>query len=199
MLISIYPKETILGVFYTEIVYKEFEEENLKLYAIYLPSFTDMCKSSFFKKKIKGVHFIDIRLLNIENLPSYYIKVNPMYENLYQEYIANVKDASSDEIKNHFVTFMYAILNHNSVKKEELKKFLEGLSEKEEKAFDFIKNELSDGAGIISISKMVEKTNISRPVYKNLISKMEINKIAEITNMGVKGTKIKIYNPALWR
>ena len=38
--------------------------------------------------------------------------------------------------------------------------------------------------------KIVEETGISRPVFKNLFVKLEKNKVATITNQGVKGTYI---------
>lgn len=70
--------------------------------------------------------------------------------------------------------------------------FLEELTETEKKAFEVIKSKLVDGVGTIIISKIIDETNISRPVWKNLLLKMENNKIAKITNRGVKGTLIEM-------
>jgi GTP-sensing pleiotropic transcriptional regulator CodY len=39
---------------------------------------------------------------------------------------------------------------------------------------------------------MIQKTNLSRPVFTNLLQKMEKFGIAQIKNCGVKGTYIEI-------
>ena len=51
---------------------------------------------------------------------------------------------------------------------------------------------VTDGEGIVSISKLVEGGDYSRPVFKSVLNKMKDAEIAELTNMGVKGTHIKI-------
>lgn len=53
-----------------------------------------------------------------------------------------------------------------------------------------IKNE-----GNVTISKLVKEYTISRPVYNNLLLKLQKYNVAEVVNMGVKGTYIKIINP----
>lgn len=70
--------------------------------------------------------------------------------------------------------------------------FYDKLTQKEKEAFLFIKEKLKDGPKTLSISKMVEESNISRPIYKNLFVKMEQEKIANIKNEGVKGTWIEL-------
>ena len=44
--------------------------------------------------------------------------------------------------------------------------------------------------GNITISKIVNQTGISRPVFNNLIIKLKENKVAEITNQGAKELKL---------
>ena len=51
---------------------------------------------------------------------------------------------------------------------------------------------LKDGEGIVSISQAVNSSNLSRPVFKSVLNKMKDMEIAELTNMGVKGTHVKI-------
>ena len=51
---------------------------------------------------------------------------------------------------------------------------------------------VKDGEGIVSISQAVASSNLSRPVFKSVLNKMKDLEIAELTNMGVKGTHIKI-------
>lgn len=69
--------------------------------------------------------------------------------------------------------------------------FFKQLTNAETKAYYSIIKEIGC-EGNITISKLVERNNISRPVYNNLIAKMKENKVATITNMGMKGTYIKI-------
>lgn len=66
------------------------------------------------------------------------------------------------------------------------------LSATEQLAFDFIKQELVDNEGYISISKIIEKSKISRPVYTSLLNKLKNCGIAQIDNKGVKGTYITL-------
>ena len=69
--------------------------------------------------------------------------------------------------------------------------FYETLTAAEKKALIEIKNKTENGIAHISISKIVEETGISRPVYKNLLNKLEKNNISKITSQGVKGTLIE--------
>lgn len=70
--------------------------------------------------------------------------------------------------------------------------FLEKLTPAEKDALKVIMTYINDGEGIVSISKLVEENNYSRPVFKGVLNKMKDMEIAELTNMGVKGTHIKI-------
>ena len=70
--------------------------------------------------------------------------------------------------------------------------FLNELTSPEKEALKTIMNEISEGEGIVSISKAVNSSGLSRPVFKSLLTKMKDMEIAELTNMGVKGTHIKI-------
>jgi hypothetical protein len=45
--------------------------------------------------------------------------------------------------------------------------------------------------GYVSVVKMIQKTNISRPVFTSLLSKLQTFKVAVVENKGVKGTYIK--------
>ena len=75
--------------------------------------------------------------------------------------------------------------------------FLQCLTAKEKIALDSLLNYLDEGEGNVSIVKMVEKAGVSRPVFMGLIQKMKDHKIAEIKNMGVKGTYFHILNQNL--
>lgn len=72
------------------------------------------------------------------------------------------------------------------------KEFLDMLTLTEKTALKIIMNYIDKGEGIISISQLTNQYNISRPVFKSVLQKLKDMEIAEINNMGVKGTQIKI-------
>lgn len=72
------------------------------------------------------------------------------------------------------------------------KEFLDMLTSTEKTALKIIMNYIDKGEGIISISQLTNQYNISRPVFKSVLQKLKDMEIAEINNMGVKGTQIKI-------
>jgi predicted nucleotidyltransferase len=93
-----------------------------------------------------------------------------------------------------------AIMRLSFMKKEDeyltKEEFFKQLTHAEERAFHSIVNTIGN-EGNITISKLVEENSISRPVYNNLIKKLKEYHIADILNMGMKGTYIKIINPLL--
>ena len=70
--------------------------------------------------------------------------------------------------------------------------FLDMLTPAEQGALKDIMKNITEGEGVVSVSKLVEGGEYSRPVYKSVLTKMKDAEIAELTNMGVKGTHIKI-------
>lgn len=74
--------------------------------------------------------------------------------------------------------------------------FFENLTHTETEAYYTILKEIK-AEGTISISKMIQKYGISRPVYSNLINKLKQHNVATVTNMGVKGTYIRITDAEL--
>ena len=72
-----------------------------------------------------------------------------------------------------------------------VKDFFNALTENEMIAFQSIREEIGF-SGNISVVKMIQKTNLSRPVFTSLLQKMEKFGIAQIKNQGVKGTNIEI-------
>ena len=69
--------------------------------------------------------------------------------------------------------------------------FYKALTDNEKNAFIAIREEIGL-SGNISIVKMIQKTNLSRPVWNSLLTKMEKFGIAQIKNQGAKGTHIEI-------
>lgn len=74
--------------------------------------------------------------------------------------------------------------------------FFNQLSHGETRAYESIVAEIGS-SGNISISAMIKKYNISRPVWTSLLKKMQEYKVAEVVSQGVKGTYINITNTRL--
>lgn len=91
-------------------------------------------------------------------------------------------------LKNAVLEIIGAAL-HESIS---LDNFITCLTSTELKAWKNLKSNMIDRTTTISISKIIEETNISRPVWKNLLLKLEQNRIATVDNQGVKGTKITL-------
>ena len=75
-------------------------------------------------------------------------------------------------------------------------KIFDSLTKTEEKALIFCLEEIGD-EGILSISKAIADSGISRPVFTSLLDKLARYKGAEIKNMGVKGTYINFHDHIL--
>lgn len=78
---------------------------------------------------------------------------------------------------------------HNAVPYET---FIENLTATEKRALSAIENELKDGEGNISISKLIASSKISRPIFDRLLKKMQESNMAEIKNQGSKGTYVNL-------
>lgn len=81
----------------------------------------------------------------------------------------------------------------NPAKEEEISRedFFSHLTNAEIRAYYSIIRQIH-AEGNVTISKLVQANSISRPVYNNLLTKMKEHNIAEISNMGAKGTYIRI-------
>jgi hypothetical protein len=75
----------------------------------------------------------------------------------------------------------------------QIPEFLKEITKKEQQALADILNRLNPD-GTLVFSTLVAETGISRPVYNNLIVKIKQFNIAEVTNMGMKGTYLNFYN-----
>lgn len=115
------------------------------------------------------------------------------------EYEEEVKDFQRDEqgLK-QIATGVQEIMKVALTDTAQQQNFREKLTALEEQALDIILNNLEEGhEGNISISQLVAASNLSRPVFKNVLRKMEDNLIAEVENQGVKGTYVKIIDGIL--
>lgn len=76
--------------------------------------------------------------------------------------------------------------------------FINSLTISELEVFNILKNKFSNNHKIIiSSNTLAEESKVSRTVVSNLFSKMKNTKVAEIENMGVKGTYIKILDTTI--
>ena len=119
--------------------------------------------------------------------------INEIY-NDYDAFLEEVKDykvnSNCKEIIMQGVKEIMTIALTDIAQTEDFRKKLTDL---EQQALSVILDNLADQCeGTISISQLVNMSNVSRPVFKSVIDKMKTNLIAEIENKGVKGTYIKI-------
>lgn len=70
--------------------------------------------------------------------------------------------------------------------------FEDYLTKTEKEGYHFILKSLPQKKGCLSISKLIEDSSISRPVFKSLLNKMETKGVAIIENRGAKGTYIEL-------
>ena len=98
-----------------------------------------------------------------------------------------------EQLVKECITEIMKIALTKTVRKEDL---LAVLTETEKNAFKVILAKLTDGEGAVSISQLTNESGFSRPVFKSVLQKLKDMEIAEINNMGVKGTYINIIDGA---
>ena len=143
-----------------------------------------------------------------ESLFSKYHLINPKYQEIYNKYFKKEKIVGGKKVgKDWIIKDGYYIsltnirkgileLVENSIVVNPIKtnNIEEKFTKTEEKALNVILNELGEKKeGNISISNLIEKSKISRPVFKNTLLKLEKNELAKIDNQGTKGTYIRFY------
>lgn len=119
---------------------------------------------------------------DIKELTDDYVEILSKAENMMCHHEAEI----------YFKNFIKTVIieaNQDTIK---VTNVLDFLTEKEKQALKLILSKLENGEGIISITKLLEESEVSRPVFKNTLDKIERYYLAEITNMGVKGTKVKL-------
>ena len=105
-----------------------------------------------------------------------------------KEYEADLREFRLDGDIGRLMDFIEAVIGADKlVLKDE---FFYALTNNEKQAFDAIREEIGS-SGNISVVKMIQKTNLSRPVWTSLLQKMEKFGIAVVKNQGVKGTYIE--------
>ena len=114
-------------------------------------------------------------------------------KNDYMEILSKAKNMMCHyDAETYFKDFIKIVITKANQDNIRVANILEFLTDKEKQALSIILSKLENGEGTISISKLLEESDISRPVFKSTLNKIEKYYIAEITNMGVKGTNIKL-------
>ena len=216
-------KNLIFGAFTYDKVNYGFAKDNndVKIYLYYIPSIDDICFQKNINDinnlKIENITFFDIRKILMyyqedrhifESLFSKYHLINPKYQEIYNKYFKREKIVGGKKVgKDWIIRDGYYIsltnirkgileLVENSIVVNPIKtnNIEEKFTKTEEKALNVILNELGEKKeGNISISNLIEKSKISRPVFKNTLLKLEKNELAKIDNQGTKGTYIRFY------
>ena len=106
-----------------------------------------------------------------------------------KDYEEDIKEFRLDGDLGRLMGFLEAVIGADQLILVE--DFYKALTDNEKTAFIAIREEIGL-SGNISIVKMIQKTNLSRPVWTSLLAKMEKFGIAQIKNQGVKGTHIEI-------
>ena len=223
LMTKIINKNLIFGVFTYDKVNYGFakDEKDVKIYLYYIPSIDDICFQKNINDinnlKVDNITFIDIRKIlmyyqenkNIfESLFSNYYLINSKYEEIYNKYFKKEKITSGKKVGKDWIIkdgYFIALTNirkgilelvENSIVVNPIKtnNVEEKFTKTEEKALNVILNELGEKKeGNISISNLIEKSKISRPVFKNTLLKLEKNELAKIDNQGTKGTYVRFY------
>ena len=123
-------------------------------------------------------------------------KIQPNLEEIYLDFnnfIEESKESENIDCLNLVRQGVQEILKIALTDAVQTEDFKNKLTDLEQQALVVILDNLADGyEGLISVSQLVASSNISRPVFKNVLQKMKDNLIAEIENKGVKGTYVKI-------
>lgn len=106
-----------------------------------------------------------------------------------KQYEEDIKEFRLDGDLGRLMDFLEAVIGVDQLVL--VNDFYKALTDNEKMAFQSIRETIGL-SGNISIVKMIQKTNLSRPVWTSLLAKMEKFGIAQVKNQGVKGTYIEI-------
>lgn len=189
-------------------------QSNKGIYAVVIPTIEELiCKDNLLSTQniiIYSVQDIQLWYRNKEEREMWCLQYHDLFSNLLKLLDSSPKSMNkimsinnSIEIRNfllnlfarHYKNFSISIsIEETSTIDKDI--FLKQLTHIEKDAFMYIGEQIG-AQGNISVSKMVEKYHISRPVWTNLFKKIQEFHIGEIINKGVKGTYINITHPQL--
>ena len=163
-----------------------------------IPSFNELILSRSIAANIQVTISREILVIDIREIKNYFkdftknqfTVVN--YSDIFENYFL-----SSDTLNDGLILLFKTALNaeYDPGCSEEF--FFNQLSHGETRAYENIVAEMGGSSGNISISALIKKYNISRPVWTSLLKKMQEYKVADVVSQGVKGTYINITNTQL--
>lgn len=162
-----------------------------------IPSFNELILSKSMNTEILLITGKKILTVDIREFKDYFQDFTKNqfsvvnYNDIFENYFLN-----SDTIDEGLILLFKTALNaeFDSGCSEEF--FFNQLSHGETRAYENVIAEIGS-SGNISISAMIKKYNISRPVWTSLLKKMQEYKVADVVSQGVKGTYINITNTQL--
>lgn len=177
-----------------------------------VPTYEELCLETPDKHEDDGAYYIDIRLFRKEilNADSIYYKalngfdyeINPIYKSAFEKYflaqkievgIARKYSELEKTVNQQLDEGLLAILSINPKPSPPEKPTKLRLSKAEEKALSALLKHWNGGNVIeISITDMINEYHISRPVFNNLLTKLENAGLVRVTRKGTKGTEISV-------
>ena len=212
-LICEHNEESILGV----AVSPQKEENMIRIVGIYIPTKEDLYSIIPFyqEKQYDSTHvvLIDIRdiinhipddikdVVNIFQSKNFFI--NPSYQDLLLDYCKMYsnsilslflfgnfkKDNNFTKIISELIIKVIKFRNEEKEQSVNFENFIISLTQTEKAALKII-YEIIGQEGYISVSQIIERYGISRPVFTNLFYKIKESQVGQIDNRGVKGTYI---------
>ena len=184
-----------------------------KTVTIFFPTIQDIAincaplNSWLNESEIRGNRWIDFRIIidllsqggdYVSNIFSTeYFIISPTYQKLFSKAKKALADIRIKDYLNAFSEWWTKIFDHYLQFRDGVQdKIFESLTKTEEKALIYTLEEIGD-EGILSISKAITCSGISRPVFTSMLDKLDRYNGAEIKNMGVKGTYINFHDHIL--
>lgn len=174
-----------------ELILKFRDTQNFKTIELYLPTLWDLCTTSY---KYYEVEDSDVIKADVRYLPTMFqinskcklLEIREEYKEIYEKH------------KNTYNILVYEIVKAAMAPKTpaipEVQAEIEEASAlkitaNEVVALKAIIEEIGD-CGNISIVKLMQKVNVSRPVFTNVLKKMETANLLTQKNQGAKGIHI---------
>ena len=191
---------------------KDYFSNEEKFCTIILPTYKDLYSSIPHKKVSEINDTYDIREFFDTN-PIEKIKIisnsekiiNNRYQNYAQELFSIInskkKENKTDLLQQVIIKIVKAATQDEESKdNNSYPLFLKSLTKLEKRALNTLLHNgyLNEyGEGNVSITKLCADSEVSRPVFKNIFTKLKDYNIASIQNKGVNGTEIKILSQSL--
>ena len=195
--------QQILGIYA-----KETDSETVRFVILYIPTFRELClntpaaQKQYFQYANAQYCIKDIRSINEYDAAigsTKYKMANSMYQDSFnilgEAFFANspAKLYENNILPNIIVNLLHYRYCEMDRSQDIIKTdaFIQSLSVTERVALTYF---LDTDQKFFSVVKLIEASNISRPVFKNLFDKMVFYNVAKVENKGVKGTLVEFFN-----